>query len=76
MKRNGAAAGTKYDPPEGNRGTATNNFPLFGSVGVALDFDPAKQIISYEIKEKPSAVPEALIWARITQAVEDCRTLA
>lgn len=76
MKRNGTAADTKYDPPDGNRGTATSNVPVFGSVVVAFDLDPAKQIISYEIKEKPGAVPEALIWSRITQAMEDCRASA
>jgi hypothetical protein len=76
MKRNGTAAGTKYDPPEGNRGTATTKVPIFGSVVVAFDLDPAKQVISYEIKEKPHAVPEALVWGRIDQAVEECRTSA
>jgi hypothetical protein len=73
MKSNGIAAGTKYDPPAGNRGKATSKVPVFGSVVVAFDLDPATQIISYEIKEKPSAVPEALVWGRITQAVEHCK---
>jgi hypothetical protein len=73
MKRNGTASGTKYDPPEGNRGTATTKVPVFGIVVVAFDLDPATQVISYEIKDKPSAVPEPLIWGRITQAVEDCK---
>jgi hypothetical protein len=73
MKRNGTAAGTKYDPPAGNRGIAISKVPVFGSVVVAFDLDPSTQVISYEIKEKPGAVPEAMIWSRITQAVEDCR---
>jgi hypothetical protein len=73
MKRNGTAAGTKYDPPEGNRGTATSKVPVFGNLVVAFELDPATQVISYEIKEKPGTVPEALVWGRITQAVEDCK---
>jgi len=76
MKRNGTAAGTKYDPPDGNRGTATSKVPVFGSVVVAFDLNPSTQVISYEIKEKPAAVPEAMIWSRITQAVEDCKASA
>jgi len=44
MKRNGTAAGKRYDPPEGNRGTATSKVPVFGSVVVAFDLDPATQV--------------------------------
>jgi hypothetical protein len=73
MKRNGTAAGTRYDPPEGNRGIATTKVPVFGDVVVAFDLDPVRQVISYEIKVKPGAVPEALVWGRISQAVEDCK---
>ena len=74
MKQMGAAqSGTVYEPADTNRGTATTKVPLFGNVVLTFDLDIENQVITYHIQQKPTAIPESLVWSQIAKIISDCR---
>jgi hypothetical protein len=67
------AHGTKYDPPNANRGTATTS-TIVGDVVLGFDFDPAKETITYTIKQKPFLASDDQIWNGIQETIDECQS--
>jgi hypothetical protein len=65
--------GTKYDPPEGHRGTSTTPTPV-GVVVLGFEFDEVQSTVTYSIHQKPVFVSEELIWSTIEKGILRCQS--
>jgi hypothetical protein len=63
--------GTKYDPPNGDQGTATTSTPV-GDVVLRFDLQPSGAL-TYTILKKPFLVSESQIWDGIADGLNACR---
>ena len=63
--------GTKYDPVDGDRGTATTSTPV-GDVVLSFDLQP-NGALTYTIQKKPFLVSDARIWDGISEDINSCR---
>ena len=66
------AHGTVYDPPTGNKGTATTD-TVVGKVKVGFDLNTDSNEITYTLIHKPVLAPEHDIWNGIEDAINGCR---
>ncbi len=64
--------GTIYDPPTGNKGTATTSIPVLGKIVLGYDLQPNRDL-TYTIIEKPGLAPEGEIWSGIEKTINGCR---
>ena len=66
---------TAYDPPSGNKGTATTHIPLIGDVAVAFDFNQDEKSVTYTIVSLPKAgLPTASqVFDGIESTIRACR---
>jgi hypothetical protein len=69
------AHNTAYDPPSGNKGTATTPIPLLGNVVVAFDFNPGANSLTYTIVTLPKGgLPSASqVFDGIDATIGACR---
>lgn len=65
--------GTVYDPPNGNKGTATTK-TVVGKVVLGYDLNTDTNEIKYTIVDKPVLAPEHEIWKGIEGAINSCRS--
>jgi len=65
--------GTVYDPATGNKGKATTNVPVVGTIVVSFDFDPSAESITYCIISKPWIVSASQIFDGIGDTINSCR---
>lgn len=65
--------GTKYDPPNGNKGTATTDVGGIGIIVLSFDFDPNTGSLTYCIISKPWIVPASAIFDGIGETINGCR---
>jgi hypothetical protein len=65
--------GTVYDPANGNKGKATTNVPVVGTIVVSFDLDPNTEAITYCIISKPWIVSASQIFDGIGETINSCR---
>jgi hypothetical protein len=65
--------GTKYQPPDGDKGTATTDVTAVGTIVLGFELDPGGAL-TYTIQKKPMLVPESEIWSGIDSAIKGCKT--
>jgi hypothetical protein len=63
--------GTKYDPANGDSGTATTSTPV-GDVVLAFDLQPSGAL-TYTIQKKPFLVSDSQIWDGVSESINSCR---
>ena len=64
---------TKYDPADGNSGTATTKTAV-GNVVMDFSYDPDSGDLSYTIAKKPFVAPASAIWHGIGSTIDGCRS--
>jgi|HubBroStandDraft_1064217.scaffolds.fasta_scaffold225079_1 hypothetical protein len=72
-KKSLAEHGTVYDPATGNKGKATTNVPVVGTIVVSFDLDPSAESITYCIISKPWIVSASQIFDGIGETINACR---
>ena len=63
---------TVYDPPDGNKGTATTKVPVVGTIVVSFDLDPETNAITYCIVKKPFLVSASQVFDGIGDTINSC----
>lgn len=64
--------GTVYAPDGANKGTATTNVPVIGTIELGFDYDSVKDTVSYNIIKKPFLVSANQIWDGIQDTIDGC----
>jgi hypothetical protein len=64
--------GTKYVPPDGNKGTATTSTSMY-KVELGFDFSPDSGDLTYTLIYKSWIVPIAEVWKGIGDTIDSCR---
>ena len=67
----GKEHGTVYDPPSGNKGTATTK-TVVGTIVVSFDLNPAAGSITYCIVSKPWIVTDSEIFNGVASSISAC----
>lgn len=71
-KTSSAQHGTKYEPPNGDKGTATTD-TVVGKVVVSFDLNSGAESIKYCIVSKPWIVSASQIFDGIADSINACR---
>jgi hypothetical protein len=64
--------GTRYDPPDADKGTATTDVTAIGTIVLGYELG-AGDTLTYTIQKKPFLVSETEIWSGIDSAITACR---
>ncbi|MDF1698049.1 MAG: hypothetical protein P1U56_19535 [Saprospiraceae bacterium] len=65
--------GTVYDPPNGDKGTATTK-TIVGDVVLNFSLDPAASTVTYTIVKKPFLASQNQIWNGTQETIDGCRS--
>ena len=64
--------GSIFEPGDSDAGTVTTQTPV-GRVVLTFSFDADQEELTYSVREKPTMVPEFMIWDGINRALQRCQ---
>jgi hypothetical protein len=64
--------GTVYAPAGANKGTATTDVPLVGTIVLDFDYNASNDTVTYTIVKKPFLVSASQIWHGIQDTIDGC----